>query len=122
VPSLEFQCVLCLFNILLNKTTWNRSSFGLRTFRVTIGLQERIEFVNRGSTVFAYVRLTHTCKYIILYKATCFNFQKVIVRPFLERKTKIYSVGVHMGSLLHVLWKQLKIRLECKAKLMLELS
>jgi hypothetical protein len=26
-------------------------SFGLRTFRVTNGLQERIKFVNRGSTV-----------------------------------------------------------------------
>jgi hypothetical protein len=26
-------------------------------------------------------------KNIILYKATCLDFQEVIVRPFLERKT-----------------------------------
>jgi hypothetical protein len=44
VPSLEFHCVLWFFYILLN-------SLGLRTFRVTNGLQERIKFVNRGSTV-----------------------------------------------------------------------
>jgi hypothetical protein len=52
VPSLEFNSVLC-FCILLNKTPWDQRSFGLRTFRVTNGLQERIKFVNRGSTVFS---------------------------------------------------------------------
>jgi hypothetical protein len=51
VPSLEFHCVLWFFNILLNKTPWNQRSFGLRKFRMTNGLQERIKFVNRGSTM-----------------------------------------------------------------------
>jgi hypothetical protein len=51
VPSLEFHCVLWGFYILLNKTPWDQRSFGLRTFRVTNGLQKRIKFVNRGSTV-----------------------------------------------------------------------
>jgi hypothetical protein len=32
----------------------NQLSFGLRTFRFTNGLQERIKFVNRGSTVFRF--------------------------------------------------------------------
>jgi hypothetical protein len=50
VPSLEFHCVLCFFIILLNKTHYGKNSFGLRIFRVTNGLQERIKFVNRGST------------------------------------------------------------------------
>jgi hypothetical protein len=36
----------------LNKTPWDQRSFGLRTFRVTNDLQERIKFVNRGSTLF----------------------------------------------------------------------
>jgi hypothetical protein len=73
VPFLEFHCVLWFFNILLNKTPWDqrrinkqssgvqerinpfyivfygKNSFGLRTFRVTNGLQEQIKFVNRGS-------------------------------------------------------------------------
>jgi hypothetical protein len=55
VPSLEFYCVLWFFYILLNKTPWDqrrKNSFSLRTFRVTNGLQERIKFVNRGSSVF----------------------------------------------------------------------
>jgi hypothetical protein len=30
---------------------YGKNSFGLRTLRVTNGLQERIKFVNRGSTV-----------------------------------------------------------------------
>jgi hypothetical protein len=75
VPSLEFRCVLCFFNILSNKTQWDqrrinkqssgvkeqinsfyivsygKNIFGLRTFRVTNGVKERIKFVNRGSTV-----------------------------------------------------------------------
>jgi hypothetical protein len=57
VPSLEFHCVLWFFYILLNKTPWDqrrKNSFGLRTFRVTNGLHERIKFVNRGSTVFVF--------------------------------------------------------------------
>jgi hypothetical protein len=40
LPSLEFHCVLWFFNILLNKTPWDQRSFGLRTFRLTNGLQE----------------------------------------------------------------------------------
>jgi hypothetical protein len=52
MPSLEFHCVLWFFYILLNKTPWDQSSFGLRIFRVMNGLQERIKFVNRGSTVY----------------------------------------------------------------------
>jgi hypothetical protein len=52
VPSLEFHCVLWFFkNILLNKSPWDQRSFGLRKFRVTKGLQERIKFVNEGYTV-----------------------------------------------------------------------
>jgi hypothetical protein len=51
VPSLEFHCVLWFLYILLNKTPWEQRSFGLRTFRVTNGLQERIKFVNLGFTV-----------------------------------------------------------------------
>jgi hypothetical protein len=52
VPSLVFHFVLWVFFcILLNKTPWDQRNFGLRTFRVTNGLQERIKFVNRGSTV-----------------------------------------------------------------------
>jgi hypothetical protein len=31
--------------------SYGKNSFGLRTFRVTNGLQERIKFVNRGSAV-----------------------------------------------------------------------
>jgi hypothetical protein len=32
--------------------SYGKNSFGLRTFRVTNGLQERIKFVNQGSTVY----------------------------------------------------------------------
>jgi hypothetical protein len=41
--------------------SYGKSSFGLQTFRVTTGLQERIEFVNRGSTVL--VMLTAIIKF-----------------------------------------------------------
>jgi hypothetical protein len=34
--------------------SYGENNFGLRTFRVTNGLQERIKFVNRGSTVIYY--------------------------------------------------------------------
>jgi hypothetical protein len=64
VPSLEFHCVVFFKNILLNKTPWDQRSFGLRTFRVTNGLQELIKFVNRGSTVFSF----QTCRWFVLIK------------------------------------------------------
>jgi hypothetical protein len=57
VPSLEFHYVLWFFYILLNKTPWDKNSFGSRMFRVINGLQERIKLVNRGSTVLIYTRL-----------------------------------------------------------------
>jgi hypothetical protein len=41
-----------VFYVLLNKTRWDQRSFRLRIFRMTNGLQERIKFVNRGSTVY----------------------------------------------------------------------
>jgi hypothetical protein len=55
VPALAFHCVLWFFNILLNKTPWDRRSIGLRTLRVMNGLQERIKFVNRGSTIYVII-------------------------------------------------------------------
>jgi hypothetical protein len=57
VPSLEFHRVLWFLNILLNKTPWDqrrKNSFGLRTFRVTNGLQERTKprFYCTGKSVY----------------------------------------------------------------------
>jgi hypothetical protein len=37
--------------------SYGKNSFGLQTFRVTNGFQERIKFVNRGSTVHALERV-----------------------------------------------------------------
>jgi hypothetical protein len=58
VPSLEFHCVCGFFNILLNKTPWDKNSFGWRNV-----LQERIKFVNLGSTVCV-------CVYIYINNST----------------------------------------------------
>jgi hypothetical protein len=87
-------------------TVWERDADGILT--------DSIPLCCRINYVLAYVRLTqHTCIYrvaqkmythfdmknikecihffgplciLILYKATCFDFQEVIVRPFSERK------------------------------------
>jgi hypothetical protein len=51
-----------VFYILLNKTPWDQRSSGLPTFQVMNSLQERIKFMNRGSTVYVNIKdaaLTH---------------------------------------------------------------
>jgi hypothetical protein len=71
-----------------------------------LGLNQ--DFHSKINYVFALVNI------LIPYKATCFDFQEVIVRPFSGRKNKI-SVGVHMGSQCYKCCRnKLKIRLECK--------
>jgi hypothetical protein len=76
VPSLEFHCVLWFFNILLNKTPWDKISFGLRIFRVTNGLQERIKYVKRGYTVQLSI-ITSVTAGIVRYKTTHFASKEI---------------------------------------------
>jgi hypothetical protein len=42
--------------------SYGKNSFGLRTFRVTNGLQERIKFMNRGSTLFNLKKKFHSSR------------------------------------------------------------
>jgi hypothetical protein len=44
---------------------YGKNSFGLRTFRVTNGPQERIKFVNRGSTAVTFHRITPTQRNVL---------------------------------------------------------
>jgi hypothetical protein len=55
VSSLEFH-FFCDFFI------YGKNSFGLRTFWVMNGLQERIKFVNRGFTIYMYILLSKNLK------------------------------------------------------------
>jgi hypothetical protein len=47
--------------------SYGKNSFGLRIFRVTNSLQERIKFVNRGSSVLYVSVLCVVCACVMLY-------------------------------------------------------
>jgi hypothetical protein len=55
--------------------------------QIMVTLTDSIPSCCKITCVFAYVLLTqHKVNILILCKATCFEFQEVIIRPFLEHK------------------------------------
>jgi hypothetical protein len=89
----------------------------------TISLTDSIPLCWWINYVFAYDRLTNIhVNILILLKATCFDFQEVIIRPFSEHKPKLQCWYVHGIRVLQVLQVQDERQIRVQNRYMLKLN
>ena len=77
------------------------NGFGLRTFRFTNDLQERIKFVNRGLTVHIYIYIyicVCVCVYIYIHIYIYISQHKASYPKFLN--TVHFNSHIYFGSIL----------------------
>jgi hypothetical protein len=77
--------------------------FGLRTFRFTNGLQERIKFVNRGSTVQSFQSQNPTVRHISFHDFFFPGLERLCCKPIPTQKVKLLQPPVCCSMFPHIM-------------------